>query len=313
MYHGVTGAEGFTGVVNHYGYNVPAASFVAQVTYIEEHCNPVSLADIVTGRLSTDRTNVLLTFDDGYENNFTCAQPVLERFGVPALFALPTGFVCRGEPLWNDVIEAAVGASSRPSVRLSWDGEEDRFDLDRAGGRTELLLWLMRRAVGSEPQRRDDLIGMALGELEVEVASEVMFENADYRPLQGDQIRRMVDSGLAEFASHSVSHFMMAGLQRDAKRRELEESKLEVEALTGCPCRAFCVPGGSYDDELVEEAHSVGYEVLLTSDWGWADPTAQTLNRCGIFASYDRFRFADEIHGPVVRSLVALRRAVRSG
>lgn len=311
MYHGVSVCRTFQGVVNHFGYNVPSAAFASQVDYLVEHCNPVSLSDVLAGRLAARRTNVLLTFDDGYENNFESAFPILQRHEVAALFALPTGFVCDRQPLWNDRLEAAVARTARSEVRLDWDGEEARFELAREAGRVELLLWLMRRAVAVEPDRRADLVALAADALEVEVGAEAMFADPDYRPLRAEQIHSMAASGLAQFASHSVSHFMMARLSASQRRRELERSKQAVEALSGAPCRAFCVPGGSYDTELVQAAHDVGFEVVLTSDWGWTDPEAPTWNRCGIFAGWDAYRFADEVHGPVVRSLVAVRRAVR--
>ena len=311
MYHGVTAGDAYEGVVNHYGYNVPRRLFAEQVAYVASRCNPVSLTDVLDRRLSKRRVNVLLTFDDGYENNFTCAFPVLETYGVPALFALPTGFVCDRRPLWNDVIESAVQESGEGEVTVRWECDESSFDLRSRGGRTAALRWLMRQAVTADPRRRDALVRGALGALAVDPDAGAMFENADYRPLEAEQIRALAASGLVELASHSVSHFMMARLPSELKRRELEESKRRVESLSGRPCRAFCVPGGSYDGEMLELAKQAGYQAVLTSDWGWADASAPTLNRCGIFASHDRHRFVDEVHGPVVASLLTLRRALR--
>ena len=313
MYHGVTATEDYPGVTNHYGYNLPRRLFEEHIAYLAKHCHPVSLDDVLAGRLASDRVNVLVTFDDGYENNFSSAYPVLERYGVPALFALPTGFVCGREPLWNDLIERAVVATSRSEVTIDWDGDRKHFDLGGPTSRAGLLVWLMRRAAVIDPERRGELVATACEALDVDPERPAPFDNEDYRPLEEGQIRSMAAGGLAEFASHSVSHYMMAGLPSDVKRRELEVSRQAVEELTGRRCRAFCVPGGSYDEELVSQAGEVGYEAVLTSDWGWADSAAPTLNRCGIFASYDEPRFVDEVHGPVVASLLSLRRALRGG
>lgn len=311
MYHGVPGEEPRGAVRNHYGYAVPRDRFAQQVEYLAGHCRLVSLDEIVAGDLSRRRTNVLLTFDDGYENNFTQAFPVLERCRAPALFALPTAFVERREPLWNDRLEAAVERTRVDRLEIEWEGEGERFDLRRPGQRVALLTWLMRRAVATAPERRGALVERAWEVLEVADGPESLFDDPDYRPLAPAQIARMVASGRAEFACHGVNHFMMAALEPAAQRRELEESKAVVERLSGRPCRAFCVPGGSYDGSLLDEAEAAGLPIVLTSDWGWAEPRARTLGRCGIFADYDRLRFADEVHGPVVRSLVALRRRLR--
>jgi hypothetical protein len=105
---------------------------------------------------------------------------------------------------------------------------------------------------------------------------------------------------------------MLARASRDEKRRELRESKRQVEEMTGLPCTLFCVPGGSYDDEVLAEAFDAGYERILTSDVGVADPSRRVLNRNGIF-HHDRIHwFADTVHGPVDEVISASRRTRRA-
>src|ERR1043166_4490896 len=61
---------------------------------------------ILTG--SPLRSSVLLTFDDGYLDNYTLAFPVLRSHGVQAVFFLPTAFIGTAHlPLW-DVIGYVV-------------------------------------------------------------------------------------------------------------------------------------------------------------------------------------------------------------
>ena len=45
------------------------------------------------GKSSLPQNSVLITFDDGYENNFTQAFPILQRHRVSAAFFLTTGLV----------------------------------------------------------------------------------------------------------------------------------------------------------------------------------------------------------------------------
>lgn len=311
MYHGIPAHPPAGRIRNHYGYGVPRQRFAEQLEYLASRCRLVSLEEVIAGDLSRRRTNVLLTFDDGYETNYTQALPLLERFRAPALMALPTAFVVDREPLWNDRLEIAVERARGSRVELEWEGEVRRFELDRPEARVELLRWLMRRAVAVDPHRRDLFVERMWSGLAVDGDAESLLEGTDYRPLSARQIEEMVATGRIEFASHGVHHFMMGALDSAAQRRELTASKESVERLTGRPCRAFSVPGGSYDESLLAEAQAAGMPIVLTSDWGWAVPGARTLNRCGIFANYDRARFADEVHGPVVGTLVALRRRLR--
>jgi peptidoglycan/xylan/chitin deacetylase (PgdA/CDA1 family) len=309
MYHGITTKDRFPGVANYWGYNVPVREFAEQVRYLARHCHPISLRDLLIGRgLSRSRLNVVLTFDDGYRNNCTNAFPVLQQFRVPAVFAVATSFVRDKKPLWNDVVEDAVNRTRRPAVVIDWQGERRAFSLADAAGRLDLYNWLMYQCVVVEQTERDAFLDHALAALEVSATGAELYRDDDYRPLEEQQIREMSRSELAEFASHSVQHLLLAKVSRENKRAELVESKREIERMTGVPCTAFCVPGGSYDSVLLEEAFGAGYECVLTSDTGTARAGERVLNRNGVFR-HDLPEFVDEVHGPVGPAVRKARRA----
>jgi peptidoglycan/xylan/chitin deacetylase (PgdA/CDA1 family) len=309
MYHGITTKDRFDGVANYWGYNVPVCEFAEQVRYLARRCNPISLRDLLIGRgLSRSRLNVVLTFDDGYRNNCTNAYPVLQQFGVPAVFAVATSFVRQRKPLWNDVVEDAVNRTKRTTVEIVWGGERREFSLADAAGRLEIYNWLMYQCVIVEQTQRDAFLTQALAGLEVSATGADLYRDEDYRPLDEQQISEMSRSELVEFASHSVQHLLLGKVDREKKRAELVESKREIERMTGVPCTAFCVPGGSYDDVLLEEAFRAGYECVLTSDTGTARTGERVLNRNGVFR-HDLPDFVDEVHGPVGATVRTARRA----
>ena len=310
MYHGISRRTQFDRLTNCFGYNVPAAEFEAQLDYLHRQCNVVSLRDLRSARgLSRKKTNVILTFDDGYENNYTTAFPLLKRYGMPAVYALPTAFVCGREPLWNDIIEYAINESAREGVSLHWNGTGHEFELTGALGRFALYRWMMRECTQMDQDRRDALIGLAAGELQVSVNSEAIFKDEDYRPLTREQVREMSESGLIEFASHSVHHYALSKFNTAGQRFELQESKRQIEEWTGIPCTAFCVPGGAYNREVLEEAFSAGYESVLTSDVGNTTAGRRVINRLGVFHKDGIYKFADQVHGPVLKLLAMSRRA----
>lgn len=40
-----------------------------------------------------NKKSVLITFDDGLEDNFTVAAPILKKYNIPAIFFIPTDFI----------------------------------------------------------------------------------------------------------------------------------------------------------------------------------------------------------------------------
>jgi peptidoglycan/xylan/chitin deacetylase (PgdA/CDA1 family) len=55
--------------------------------------NVVSLDDFFSGRLSFEKINVVITFDDGFKSWISDAVPVLKELELPATFFISSGFV----------------------------------------------------------------------------------------------------------------------------------------------------------------------------------------------------------------------------
>ncbi len=63
-----------------------------QMEFFKENCNVVTMEqviDAVKGKSELPEKAVLLTFDDGYVDNFTFALPILEEFGFQGSFFIP--------------------------------------------------------------------------------------------------------------------------------------------------------------------------------------------------------------------------------
>ena len=74
-----------------------AAVFTDQLQFLHDHgYQPIGVCEAVQwmeGVTQGTERPVVLTFDDGYENFYTTAFPILYRFGYPATVFLPTGYI----------------------------------------------------------------------------------------------------------------------------------------------------------------------------------------------------------------------------
>jgi len=67
--------------------------FEAHLHFMKQFTNVVSLDDFFSGRLSSDKINVAITFDDGYKSWISDAIPILKKLQLPATFFVSSGFV----------------------------------------------------------------------------------------------------------------------------------------------------------------------------------------------------------------------------
>jgi peptidoglycan/xylan/chitin deacetylase (PgdA/CDA1 family) len=74
---------------------LPEASrcFETNLYFLKRYTNVVSLDDFFSGKLSPEKINVVITFDDGYKSWVTDALPTLRKLGLPATFFISSGFI----------------------------------------------------------------------------------------------------------------------------------------------------------------------------------------------------------------------------
>lgn len=97
------------------------------VELLVTHYNPVTLAqavDHITGKNPLPKRSVMITFDDGYEDNFLFARPILLTKLTPAVFFIPPMFL-GGNNLWNPKADHIRQHLSKDQIlQLAQDGFE---------------------------------------------------------------------------------------------------------------------------------------------------------------------------------------------
>ena len=96
-------------------YDIPLKEFEKQVSYLVETFQTCSLLDLIEKPMHENQLNIGLTFDDGYEDNYTNAFDVLKKYDVPATIFITTEFI---EEKSNKILHFP----DRPSKRmLNWE------------------------------------------------------------------------------------------------------------------------------------------------------------------------------------------------
>src|SRR4051812_24418595 len=110
LFHGVV--KKHVHPIRNYTYkHIDASRFTEILKDLSAHGKAVSMPEIVaahrSGR-SLPAGAFSITFDDGFENNYSVAAPILEDMKIPAMFYVTTGFVEVNACSWIDMIEYAV-------------------------------------------------------------------------------------------------------------------------------------------------------------------------------------------------------------
>lgn len=251
------------------------AEFDWQMAYVARRFNPVSceqVAAALNGGPPLPKRAVMITFDDGFRDNYDVAYPVLHRRALSAVFFLTSGYIDKHEIFWFDWLVHVLLRTTATTIRL------DVLNLTLTMGpsiecRRQSAIELLRvLKVVTESERT-----VALQQLREATAVAIApVTDRQSACMTWDQIREMSAGGM-EFGSHTVTHPILSTIGDLAHLRfELEESKAAIERETGRPVLALAYPVGgrmAVSDAVVAAVDQSGYKFAFTYEPGCNKPS----------------------------------------
>lgn len=276
MYHGVVRDDAMCAQDDWLQLN--ESSFREQMAFLKQHYNVVSLKDILHNTVSaTDsRPKVVITFDDGYANNYTIAYPILKELGLPATIFLVTDVIGTDRLYWYDRLFTALQKSMPLSTALK---TIEQFK--------EVHPHIVNEKVDDYFKNHG---------LPLRLPEEVY---ACYRVLTHAEINEMAASGLITFGSHTHQHELLTLMTNREVQYTLSKS---LDILQDIPNKinVFCYPNGYYDASThLQLCRSVGYTLAVTTKGGIWSPTTPDFEvpRWGIGRGFDINRFSAVVSG----------------
>lgn len=103
----------------------PRSHFRADLAYLQKHYECVTMRQLVARMKSGEpirRKLAVVTFDDGYLDNYLSAFPELVRARVPATFFVTTGYIGTQRKFPHDTRALEAGISARDDwAKMTWD------------------------------------------------------------------------------------------------------------------------------------------------------------------------------------------------
>ena len=277
--------------------------FEEQMAFVAKRYNVLAgdkLRAVIEGTESISRYSLAITFDDGYENNFSHALPILQRHGLHAVFFLTTSLIGnKDQSLWFDRLDRLL--SIVPSAELSeW---LRRHDSPLSASREEEIRPYFKNLPSA--RQSEILDGM---EQQFRHAGVSKRDETVYGLMSWDQVRLMASAGMT-IGSHTASHQILAAVSPTEVQAELLSSRRRVEEETGRTCWCFAYPNGARRDFRASDELAVretGYLCAFTQISGSIDSSTPRY-------SLPRIAIPDTGDIRIFRSyLSGIQRAVRS-
>jgi peptidoglycan/xylan/chitin deacetylase (PgdA/CDA1 family) len=234
--------------------------FEWQMRFVRANFDVVSFKNVndhLEGRAPLPSRALVVTFDDGFDDNYHHAFRILKDVGIPATFFVSTGYIGTEQVFWFDwlahlLMKAPVGSVQIPEFALALPTSDD---VSARRDATNQLLAKIKTL--SERRRLEILEGLhALGQTYCD--SQVAVQS---RPMSWEQVIDMHQGGM-EIGSHTVTHPILSTMEPESMQWELKQSKAEIEARLKAPVHVIGYPVGTSDafnTAVVEGVQNAGY------------------------------------------------------
>jgi peptidoglycan/xylan/chitin deacetylase (PgdA/CDA1 family) len=240
-----------------------------------------SIGEIVTADSVMEKSRhpkFVVTFDDGWRDNYDYAFPILNKYAVPAVVFISTDNIDQDRLFWSEEIGILIRRSPRRADEItsklkSLVSSAMEFIADRDRKRINAN-WN-----SSDQKGMLDRFIECMKVLPVDVRNEFLaslYSKLEMSPhtikdllLSWEQISIMKAQGIA-FGSHTHTHAIVDRMDAKAIESELCASKKLLERHLGEPISLFSYPNGWFRNIHIQASlKKYGYRYAFTLERSW--------------------------------------------
>lgn len=244
-------------------------TFQQQMAFAHRNFQVLSFADLYgceqAGKPWPKRA-LVVTFDDGYGDNYTNAFPILRALKLPATIFIATSYMGACTRLfWWDLVAYCVKRTTRETLDFP-KIDHQAMPLGTARERRKAILRILRWVKEVPEATKNEFLAGLGAALEVELPEDL----AAGMHLTWEQIKEMAAGGI-EFGSHSVTHPILANIDEAQLQREVCDSKLAIEQQLGRETLVLSYPDGrqqNYNAKVQQAAAAAGFRYGVCYDEG---------------------------------------------
>jgi peptidoglycan/xylan/chitin deacetylase (PgdA/CDA1 family) len=239
------------------------AQFEDLIKMISIYSNPLALETAVlyfkTKKKFPPRS-IVITFDDGYADNYTNAYPILKKYKIPATVYIATKYINQNDQwFWWEEVEYFFKQNKGKKLKTAkFTSSElidtiNRLNLTQTNRISKIRTFIHDLYKISEKERKS-LITFMRGKYS---------HPKTHLMLKWDQVKSMTD--IFKIGSHTVNHIFLNSLSPSRISDEFTQSKCLIERKVGKKCRSISYPAGFVSSSVIKKAIESGYDSGVTS------------------------------------------------
>ena len=261
---------------------VKKSSLEMHINELSKCFNIISIEDIDNEDKITSKPQCILTFDDGWSDNYYYALPVLSSTGFPATIFITMNYIGTKNNFWfhNIWLLAQNCLLNRTDLEFfNYFSRHVEYDGDHNIDESNVAA-IISALKACSPEEIEIIVNNAIIEFGLEV-------NSTQTMLTWDQVNELIDNGIT-IGSHGMNHHILTRINPEQRKYEITESLSILKNKVYGLSKYFCYPNGNYDVATINLVKEAGYIGAIGTEIGYN--THKTNNFC-----LNRIAIHDEI------------------
>ncbi len=266
LYHGVSEYNNFQGIENFSKKHISKRLFLKQMSFLKKNCNVISINELEKYKKekSIKKNSVIISFDDGFENNFKVAAPILKKLNLPCIFYISTGMIGKKNMFWVDKIEDIINRTRIKYLKINL-GKNVIFSLKSKLEKINAVEKIKKYCKGISAMKKDKLINNLSNTLKIEPNNK---HSKNYRIMNWRQVKKLASNNLFEIGGHSFNHDILTRLPISKMKKNIKQSIILLEKKLNKKIKHYSYPEGQssdYNHNVKKYLKSLGIKICPTA------------------------------------------------
>jgi peptidoglycan/xylan/chitin deacetylase (PgdA/CDA1 family) len=245
-----------------------------RIMHLEDALEELLMPGAHQEKLRDGRTILVLTFDDGFRDNYTHAFAFAKELQIPVTIFLVPGYIGSHRRFWWLEPDQLVKHAQVREISF----EKRTYHLKKPADRKRLSQVIYSRLFSAKSVSAREAI---LNEMRTALAVPTDYIEDNQCVLTWEEIYEMQESGWVSFGAHTMHHSVLAELLDPLEvQDEIHQSRTLLQQRLGHPIRTFAYPLGK-SKHIGEEAflavQRAGYSWAVTTEPGINTPRSHSL------------------------------------